>query len=177
MYGTQYKPGQFAYGKGSEPRSSPVGEMTQNAGCDKKDPSRNSWNYIDVMKKLDKQIINPSIEIQIGDKIYIFKNPYRQSAEELQFKLAQKIYDSIRECDRDVCDIAQNLGFKAKNIKNVKARVFYNQHYLDRHGPYQIDYKRFDATLEQALSWKHLQTGTYTPEDITWIEHECAERH
>lgn len=65
--------------------------MTQNAGSDKKDPSRNSWNYIDVMKKLDKQSINPRIEIQIGDKIYIFKNPYRHSAKELQFKLAEKI--------------------------------------------------------------------------------------
>jgi hypothetical protein len=120
---------------------------------------------------------NNRIEIQAGDQIYMFKNPYRQNADELQFKLAEKIYDSIRECDTDICDIAENLGFKADNIKNVKDHVFYNEHDLDRYGPDEIEHKRFDATLEQALAWKRLETGTYTQDDVTWIKHECAERH
>ena len=177
LYGNNYKPGQFGYGKGAGPRNITVIRMTQNAGSDKKDPSSGSWDYVDVMKELAKQSSNTRIEIQVGDQIYMFKNPYRQNADELQFKLAEKIYDSIRECDTDVCDIAESLGFKANNIKNVKDHVFYNQHYLDRYGPDEIEHKRFDATLEQALAWKRLETGTYTPDDVTWIKHECAERH
>ena len=103
------------------------------------------------------------------------KNPYRENAYELSSNLADQIYDSIRECDTDICDIAENLGFKADNIKNVKDHVFYNKHYLDRVEP--VEYRRFDANIQQALAWKRLETGTHTQEDITWIEHECAERH
>jgi len=29
--------------------------MTQNAGSDKKQPSSDSWNYVDVMRELEKQ--------------------------------------------------------------------------------------------------------------------------
>jgi len=177
LYGKNDKPGQFGYGKGAGPSSITVTGMTQNAGSEKKDPSSGLYNYIDVMKKLDKQSSNNSIEIQVGDQIYMFENPYRKNADELQFKLAEEIYDSIRECDTDICDIAENLGFKADNIKNVKDHVFYNEHDLDRYGPDEIEHKRFDATLEQALAWKRLETGTHTQDDVTWIKHECAERH
>ena len=78
----------------------------------------------------------------------MFKNPYRQNAYELQFKLAEKIYDSIKEYNTYVYDIIENLGFKAHNIKKVKDHVFYNQHYLDWYGPDNADYKRFNVTLE-----------------------------
>jgi hypothetical protein len=177
IYGNQQPGNQFGYGKSSGPRSITVLEATQNAGSDKKDPSSGSYNYIDVMKKLEKQSSNNSIEIQVGDQIYMLKNPDRKNADELQFKLAEEIYDSIRECDTDICDIAENLGFKADNIKNVKDHVFNNEHDLDRYGPDEIEHKRFDATLEQALAWKRLEAGIHTQDDITWIKHECAERH
>ena len=177
LYGNNYQPGQYGYGKGAGPRSITVTGMTQNAGSDKKDPSSGSYNYIDIIKKLDKQSSNNSIDIQVGDQIYMFENPYHKNADELQFKLAEEIYDSIRECDTDICDIAENLGFKADNIKNVKDHVFYNEHDLDRYGPAEIEHKRFDATLEQALAWKRLETGTHTQDDVNWIKHECAERH
>lgn len=177
LYGNNYQPGQFGYGKGVGPRRITVTDMTQNAGSDKNQPSSGSWNYIDVMKELAKQSSGNRIEIQVGDQIYMFKNPYRQNADELQFKLAEKIYNSIRECDTDICDIAENLGFKADNIKNVKDHVFYNEHDLDRYGPDEIEHKRFDATLEQALAWKRLETATHNQDDVTWIKHECAERH
>jgi hypothetical protein len=85
-------------------------------------------------------------------KSICFKNPYRENADELQFKLAEEIYDSIRECDTDICDIAQNLGFKADNIKNVKDHVFYNEHDLDRYGPDQIERKQFDPNLSTSFS-------------------------
>ena len=177
LYGNQQPGNYFGYGKGAGPRSITVTGLTQNMGSEKKDPSSSSYNYIDVMKKLEKQSSNNSIEIQVGDQIYRFKNPSRKNADELQFKLAGKIYDSIRECDTDICDIAENLGFKADNIKNVKDHVFYNEHDLDRYGPDEIEHKRFDATLEQALAWKRLEAGIHTQDDVTWIKHECAERH
>ena len=174
LYGNNYQPGQFGYGKGVGPQSITLTGMTQNAGSDKKYPSSGSWDYVDVMKELAKQSSNNKIEIQVGDQIYMFKNTYRQNADETQFILAEKIYDSIRECDTDICDVAENLGFKADNIKNVKDHVFYNEHDLDRYGPDEIEHKRFDATLEQALAWKRLETGTFTQDDVTWIKHECA---
>ena len=131
------------------------------------------------MKELDRQSSNNRIEIQVGDQIYMFKNTYRQKADELQFILAEKIYDPIRESDTDICDIAENLGFKADNIKNVKDHIFYQKHELDQYVSLgeASEYKRFDATLEQALAWKRLETGTHTQDEITWIKHECAERH
>ena len=135
------------------------------------------YNYDDVMKKLEEQSSKNKIDIQVGDQIYMIKNPYSQSADELQFVLAEKVYDSIRESDTDISDIASILEFKADNIKNIKDHVFYNEHDLDRYGPNEIEHKRFDATLEQALSWKRLEAGTHTQDDVTWIKHECAERH
>lgn len=177
LYGNQQPGNHFGYGKGAGPTSLTVTGLTQNAGSEKKDPSSGSWDYVDVMKELAKQSSNNRIEIQVGDQIYLFKNPYRDKAEELQFKLAEKIYQSIRESDTDICDIAENVGFKVDNIKNVKDHVFYNEHDLDRYGPDQMERKQFDPNLQQGLAWKRLETGTHTQDDVTWIKHECAERH
>ena len=76
------------------------------------------------MTKLEKQSRNNNSKIHVGNHIYRFKNPSRKNADELQFQLAEEIYDSIRDCDTDICDIAKNLGFKADNIKNVKDHIF-----------------------------------------------------
>jgi hypothetical protein len=177
LYGNQQPGNNFGYGKGNGPRSLKVTGLTQNAGSENKEPSKESYDYVEVMKELETQSSKNRIEIQVGDQIYMIKNPSRQNADELKFKLAEKIYDSIRESDTDLGDIASNLGFKAENIKKVKAHIFYNEHDLDRYGPDEIEHKRFDATLEQALAWKRLEAGTHNPDDVTWIKHECAERH
>ena len=42
LYGKNYKPGQFGYGKRAGPRSITVTGMTQNAGSDKKQQSSGS---------------------------------------------------------------------------------------------------------------------------------------
>jgi hypothetical protein len=178
LYGNNYQPGQFGYGKGAGPRSITVTGMTQNAGSEKKYPSSGSWDYKEVMRELERQSNSKKVEIEFGDQIYTIKNPYREDAYELGYKLADQIYDSIRESDTDICDISQNIGFKANNIKNVKDHVFYNKHYLDRLAPAEpVEYRRFDANIQQALAWKRLETGTHTQDDITWMKHECAERH
>ena len=153
LYGNNYQPGQFGYGKSAGPRS------------------------ITVTGKLERQISKKRIDIQVGDRIYSLKNPYCEGPYELGDKLADQIYDSIRECDTDICDIAENLGFKADNIKNVKDHIFYKEHDLDRYGPDQMERKQFDPNLQQGLAWKRLETGTHTQDDVTWIKHECAERH
>jgi len=177
LYGNNYQPGQFGYGKGVGPQSTTVTGMTQNTGSEKKYPSSGSWDYKEVMRELDRQSSKKRIDVQVGDQIYTLKNPYHEGPYELGDKLADQIYESIRESDTDICDIAQNLGFKADNIKNVKDHVFYNEHDLDRYGPDQIERKQFDPNLQQALAWKRLETGTHTQDDVTWIKHECAERH
>jgi hypothetical protein len=178
LYGNQQPGNHFGYGKGAGPRSITVTGLTQNAGSEKKDPSSGSWDYKKVMRELDRQSSKKKVEIEVGDQMYILKNPYREDAYELGYKLADQMYDSIRECDTDICDIAENLGFKADNIKNVKDHVFYNKHYLDRLAPAEpVEYRRFDANIQQALAWKRLETGTHTQDDVTWIKHECAERH
>ena len=177
LYGNNYKPGQSGYGKGAGARSITVIGMAQNAGSDKKQPSSGSWNYKEVMRELERQSSKKRIDIQVGDRIYSLKNPYCESPYELGDKLADQIYDSIRECDTDICDIAKNLGFKADNIKNAKDHIFYNEHDLDRYGPDQMERKQFDPNLQQGLAWKRLETGTHTQDDVTWIKHECAERH
>ena len=155
------------------PRSLTVRGLTKNVGYEKKDP----LDYKEIMRELDRQSSRKIVEIEAGDQIYTIKNPYRENTYELGDKLADQIYDSIRESDTDICDIAENLGFKANNIKIVKDHIFHNEHDLDRYGPDQIERKQFDPNLQQGLAWKRLETGTHTQDDVTWIKHECAERH
>ena len=100
------------------------------------------------MRELDRQSSKKRIDVQVDHQIYILKNLYHEGPYELSNKLADEIYESIRESDTDICNIAQNLGFKADNIKNVKDHVFYNEHDLDRYGPDQIERKQFDSNLD-----------------------------
>jgi hypothetical protein len=106
-------------------------------------------------------------------RIYSLKNPYCEGPYELVDKSADQIYDSIRECDTNICDIVENLGFKADNIKNVKDHIFYNEHDLDRYES-NIERRQFDSNLQQGLARKRLETGIHIKDDITWIKHECA---
>jgi hypothetical protein len=64
---------------------------------DKKQPSFGSWDYKEVMRELDRQSSKKKVAIEVGDQIYILKNPYREDGYELGYKLADQIYDSIRE--------------------------------------------------------------------------------
>jgi len=136
-----------------------------------------SLNYKEIMVQLDKQSVQKTVQIDIYDETYVLENNDLLCADELQFVLAEKMYDSIRNSNNDTESIAKFTKFKQKNIKHIKDHVFYRKHTLDRYGPNNIEQKRFDASLEQAVAWKRLESGTYTAQDITWIKHECAERH
>ena len=93
LYGNQQPGNHFGYGNGG---CITVTGMTQNAGSDKKDTSSGSGDYVDVMRKLDKQSNKKIITIQVADQTYNIKNPYCENAYELAHKLADQIYDSIR---------------------------------------------------------------------------------
>ena len=123
------------------------------------------------MKKLDQQSGKRRIEIQVGSEFYSFSNPHRYCTAELESELAELMYNSIRKLDLDICNIAENLNYKADNIKRIKDHVFYNTHRLDKYDE-EIEIKRFDANLSQALEWKKLELGIFTEEDKTWLKHE-----
>lgn len=120
----------------------------------------------------------PKIEIPFADATYTVTKPSRNyNIDKLSRQLAKQIYQSIRECDTDISDIARNLTFKPENIKKIKEHLFFNLHSLYDDYPGNVtEYKRFDPDLEQALAWKRLEIGSHIPEDITWLKHECLER-
>lgn len=73
----------------------------------------------------------------------------------LSDKLAEQIYDLIREWDIDIFDIGATTGFQQKNIKKLKDHVFSNKDNLDPYGLDQInqrEYKCFDGSFSQPLS-------------------------
>lgn len=135
--------------------------------------------YSEIMRKLDKQSNRKNVKLDIDKKTYTIKNPDRVGAYELQDKLAEQLYDSIRTSDTDVCDIAKNTKFKADNIKKCKDHVFYNEQTLDKFKDQEVktERKRFDPDLKQALAWQRLEAGVHNDQDIEWLKHECAESH
>ncbi len=46
------------------------------------------------MRELDRQSSKKRVEIQVVDQIYTIKNSSSQNVDELQFILAEKVYDS-----------------------------------------------------------------------------------
>ena len=92
--GNQQAGNNFGYGKVKiGPRGITIVGATQNAGSEKKEPSKGSYDYVETMRELDRQHNKRKVEIQMDDQIYILKNPYRESADELGDKLADQMYD------------------------------------------------------------------------------------
>jgi len=91
---------------------------------------------------------------------------------------AEEKYDSIRKSKTDVDAIAKNIGYKRKNVQNCKNHLFYDNHRLDRYESLgeSVEIKRFDANENQARTWKRLEKGTHTRQDLTWLKHEKAEQ-
>nr|YP_009059262.1 hypothetical protein [Eunotia naegelii]YP_009059312.1 hypothetical protein [Eunotia naegelii]AHI51209.1 hypothetical protein [Eunotia naegelii]AHI51259.1 hypothetical protein [Eunotia naegelii] len=174
--GNNPKPGNsFESGKGAGPRSVTVEGVLGNHNSNSYD--YDTYDTDQVSNELEKQSHRKTINIKVADEIYIFENEYINSPEELIFVLAERVYKSIRESNTDIDDIAQNLGFKQINIKNLKDHVFYSEHYFDGYVGEEPEIKRFDALFEQAIAWKRLESGRHTEADVSWLKHECAERH
>jgi hypothetical protein len=169
----------FQYGKTHSKKSLIISELTATAGSEQNIPSSNEGflNYNSVMKYLQQNKNKKKFFIQIEDITYSITNKYLDSANELQFVLAEDLYTSIRNSNTDVLKIAKALGFKIDNIQKIKDHVFYNKHKFDRYKGEEIEYKRFDANLKQALAWKRLETGKFSTDDIVWLKHEFAEQY
>ena len=80
-------------------------------------PSSGYWEYSDLMehfKKLVKETGKTGrgrmIELGVGGEIYLIKCGSNDTIFDLEEKLAKKLYNSIRESNTDVFEIAQHLG-------------------------------------------------------------------
>lgn len=135
-------------------------------------------SYSEIKHELEIKQHKKTVEIDVAGKIYTIENADRMGVDQLENKLAEQMYNSIRDNHKDISDIAGNLGFKADNIKSVKDHVFYKEHVLDRYAHLGDDpvVQRFDPDLKQALAWKRFENGQHTPEDMEWLKHEYAER-
>jgi len=101
----------------------------------------------------------------------------KQTGAGSQIASADAAYDTIRTSTTDVNTIAKNTGLKPENIKKVKNHLFYDEHLLDRYENYGVpaEIGRFDSDVGIANAWKRLETGNYTPDDISLLKHETAE--
>jgi hypothetical protein len=54
------------------------------------------------MRELNKQSNKKFIDIPVAGETYNIKNPDRLNPDKLQFKLAEEVYDSIRECETNI---------------------------------------------------------------------------
>jgi len=125
-------------------------------------------SYSEIKHELEIKQHQKTVKIDVAGKTYMIENADRMGVDQLENKLAEQMYNSIRDNHKDISDIAGNLEFKADNIKNVKDHVFYKEHVLDRYAHLGDDpvVQRFDPDLKQALAWKRFEIGEHTPEDI-----------
>ena len=94
-------------------------------------------SYSEIKHELEIKQHQKTVEIDVAAKTYTIENADRMGVDQLENKLVEQMYNSIRDNHKDISDIAGNLGFKADNIKNVKDHVFYNEHVLDRYGSFR----------------------------------------
>lgn len=90
---------------------------------------------------------------------------------------ADAAYHEIRCRNDDVEKIAANTGIKPKNIRKIKAHLFYNEHLLDRYVNFGIPAvrARFESDSAIAAVWNRLIDGCFTDVDVLLLRHETAE--
>ncbi len=91
---------------------------------------------------------------------------------------AAKYYDSISNGDRKriINDVANNSGFRRKDIRNVYNHIFIKPHWISRLDGKGLEFRRYHPDIDMAESWERLRTGINIQEhDIILIEHELQE--
>ncbi len=160
IYGNNRPNHNFGYVKNSM-RITSVSGATQNAGSEKKEPGKVSYEYQEVMQELNRQSSKKMVEIQVGDQIYSLKS-YCEDASELDYKFADQMYDSIRECDTDICDIAKNLVINVrrpnlnKGEPNLDLVVDGPASYEDVYVKNPIDTKKFPPAKKKPESFNKM---------------------
>lgn len=84
------------------------------------------------MDELENQKDQKVVVVKIGDKTYTLNNPYKDGADELQYKLAEKLYNDCRKDNKDVSEIAEKNTLKKENVQKCKDHIFNNEHLLDQ---------------------------------------------
>ena len=138
----------------------------------------NKKKYSQIMDELENQKDQKVVVVKIGDKTYTLNNPYKDGADELQYKLAEKLYNDCRKDNKDVSEIAEKNTLKKENVQKCKDHIFNNEHLLDQYEELgePAEYKKFDPNLKQALAWERFKDGIPTKEDIEWLRHEFVEQ-
>jgi hypothetical protein len=160
----------------------PNSECNSNTSSGKQSPveKRNSPANQDVfnelIKSLEAQEKKHTVSVDVYGENFKIQNPERDKYD-VEEKLANQMYNSIRENTTDISTIAEETGLKTSNVEKVKDHIFNDEHLLDRHAPENVRVDRFDPNLEQALAWKRLEKGEGTTKDLEWLKHETAERH
>ena len=93
---------------------------------------------------------------------------YEDSPEAIRH--AETYYTAVRKMRTDVKKIAKNTGMKRRDIAEVKAYIFEEEHSIYGH------VRRFDPSFEMAQSWQRLIDGRNIQEqDIILLKHEMME--
>ena len=83
---------------------------------------------------------------------------------------AELYYEGIRRRKGDVARIANNTGFSEDDVRAVKNHVFIENHdFIDGRN------ERFAPDFDQSQAWQRLEAGTFTDDDITFLNHELVE--
>lgn len=93
----------------------------------------NKKTYSQIMDELENQRDQKLVAIQIRDKTYNLINSYKDGADELQDKLAEKLYNDYRKDNQDVSEIAEKNTLKKENVQKCKDHIFNNEHLLDQY--------------------------------------------
>lgn len=95
-------------------------------------------------------------------------NPHSKEANEH----AERYYGLVRSMSNDVDKIAQNVGYKSKNVEAVKNHLFLKKHDL---GGGELEY--FYPDYEISQSWQRLISGKdIQSHDYILLKHEYAEQ-
>jgi hypothetical protein len=91
--------------------------------------------------------------------------------------LADELYESIRQDETDVEEIARYTGWKPSGIAKVKHHLFIQEHWLDQYESLGVPatFSRFDSDEAIAEAWLRLKNGKFSSLDLQLLRHEAAE--
>ena len=116
----------------SDPNPKPLARIDDRFYNKKK--NANKKKYSQIMDELENQKDKKVVVVKIGDKTYTLNNPDKDGVDELQYPLAEKLYNDYRKDNKDVSEIAEKNTFKKENVQKCKDHIFNNEHLLD---PYE----------------------------------------
>lgn len=83
--------------------------------------------------------------------------------------LAEKLYESIRGSQVDIELIAKNTGLPAHRVQRIKNHIFNNNH------EFVYGTEKFAADPLIVETWKRMELGCHTQQDIALLKHELFE--